>query len=85
MKITTDVKAWAARRNWIPWRCFTRNGRWGTCVSCPRAFDGEPFPEFCQHTDRYDHQLTLKDLAESHERELERAEDMLKRNGYVAG
>lgn len=35
-----------------------RNGRWGTCVSCPRE-DGEVFPEKCEHTKRYDHNLEV--------------------------
>lgn len=84
MKVTTDINAWAARQNWTPWRCFTRNGRWGTCAGCPRAFDGEAFPEFCEFTERYDHQLTLTALTESHERELVKAREMLARNGYIA-
>jgi hypothetical protein len=34
-----------------------RNGRWGTCVLCPREPSGFPHPEQCVETDRYDHQL----------------------------
>ena len=37
---------------------LVRNGRWGTCVSCPRI-DGEVFPEKCEYTKRYDHNLEV--------------------------
>lgn len=43
---------------------FDRNGRWGTCSSCPRNGRGDVFPEYCDYTDRYDHQLTIEGLAE---------------------
>jgi len=33
-----------------------RNGRWGTCVDCPRDARGV-YPERCKHTKHYDHQL----------------------------
>lgn len=33
-----------------------RNGRWGTCAACPRV-EGAVFPERCEFTGRYDHQL----------------------------
>lgn len=46
-----------------------RNGRWGTCVACPRAGDGTVLPELCEHTARYDHNLTMRQLAEMWERE----------------
>ena len=46
---------------------FSRNGRWGTCVDCPRDRELHAFPEFCPFTDRYDHQLTAKELAENFE------------------
>lgn len=33
-----------------------RNGRWGTCVGCPR--DGNSVhPEICSETRRYDHNI----------------------------
>jgi hypothetical protein len=32
---------------------FSRIGRWGTCVACPRDTDGHVYPEFCRYTDRY--------------------------------
>ena len=44
-----------------------RNGRWGTCVDCPRA-QGDwhtAFPERCENTDRYDHQLTAEQLVKA--------------------
>ena len=44
-------------------RSFARNGRWGTCGSCPRDSDGSVYPEFCQETDRYDHNLAIDELA----------------------
>lgn len=34
-----------------------RNGRWGTCVECPRDEHGHAYPERCVHTRRSDHQL----------------------------
>jgi hypothetical protein len=45
---------------------FSRIGRWGTCVACPRDTDGHVYPEFCRYTDRYDHNLTVDELAASH-------------------
>lgn len=42
---------------------FARNGRWGTCVSCPMTSDNKAIPEACENTDRYDHQLTLEQLS----------------------
>lgn len=38
-----------------------RNGRWGTCVSCPRA-ERKVYPELCPNTKRYDHQLTRQEM-----------------------
>jgi hypothetical protein len=49
---------------------FARTGRWGTCADCPRV-EGHAFPEFCQHRTRYDHNLTLKDLATAYRRDIE--------------
>lgn len=43
---------------------FSRNGRWGTCASCPHDTQGNVYPEFCCNTERYDHQLTVDDLTE---------------------
>lgn len=34
-----------------------RNGRWGTCVACPRDKLGKVYPEECAFTERYDHNL----------------------------
>ena len=45
---------------------FSRNGRWGTCVDCPRDADGRAFPEACELTTRYDHMLNLADLVRSY-------------------
>lgn len=45
---------------------FSRNGRWGTCASCPMDSNGMKYPEFCDYTKRSDHQLDVKELAEQH-------------------
>ena len=47
--------------------CYTRNGRWGTCASCPWE-DGKVWPHSCEFTDRPDHQLTLDALVAQIER-----------------
>ncbi len=44
-------------------RQFMRNGRWGTCVGCPRDKQNRAYPEFCSSTKRYDHQLNVDELA----------------------
>lgn len=36
---------------------LARNGRWGTCSGCPEDHNGVIYPERCQFTDRYDHNL----------------------------
>lgn len=46
-------------------RQFSRNARWGTCGRCPRDSAGYAYPEFCEYTERYDHQLTAAGLAEN--------------------
>jgi len=46
-------------------RQFSRNGRWGTCVGCPRDSHGNAYPEFCSLTSRYDHQMTASELADA--------------------
>ena len=43
---------------------FSRNGRWGTCASCPRDSDGKVYPESCENTKRYDHNLDFDGLVE---------------------
>lgn len=43
---------------------FSRNGRWGTCVDCPRDSQGRAYPEFCCNTKRTDHLLKAESLAE---------------------
>lgn len=40
---------------------IARNGRWGTCGACPRDHMGKVFPERCDYTDRYDHNLKPQD------------------------
>lgn len=42
---------------------YIRIGRWGTCSDCPVS--DKKYPEFCKYTDRYDHQLDGKAIAES--------------------
>ena len=49
-------------------RQASRNGRWGSCVACPQDSNGHEYPEFCVYTNRYDHQLTINELAETWER-----------------
>lgn len=54
-----------------PWmkkhfRCFSRNGRWGTCGECPEWWSDEVRPEDCVNTKRYDHQLDIDSLVEQH-------------------
>ena len=46
-------------------RQFSRNGRWGTCVGCPRDTQGNAYPEFCPNTKRYDHNMTAEELADA--------------------
>jgi hypothetical protein len=51
-----------------PFLQFSRNGRWGTCVDCPRDSQYRVYPEFCKETKRYDHQLTVEELADAFNR-----------------
>lgn len=44
-------------------RQFSRNARWGTCADCPRDSSNNAYPEFCQNTNRYDHNLNVDALA----------------------
>lgn len=37
---------------------IARNGRWGTCVECPRDALHRAYPEQCKHTSRYDHNIS---------------------------
>ena len=48
---------------------FSRNGKWGTCVDCPRDTNRNVYPEFCEHRDRYDHCLTIDQLVTSYKSE----------------
>jgi hypothetical protein len=36
-----------------------RNGRWGSCVDCPRNRDGQTAPERCVNKRRYDHDIEI--------------------------
>ena len=49
---------------------FSRNGRWGTCVDCPRDSNGNAYPELCHNTDRQSHQLDVDSLAMAHKAHL---------------
>ncbi len=51
------------RHNFI---MFSRNGRWGTCVDCPKDSTNMVYPEFCVNTERYDHHLNVDSLAENY-------------------
>lgn len=53
-------------------RVLARCGRWGTCVACPRDEESHVYPEFCGYTERYDHQLTIDELADSIKRSAKR-------------
>jgi len=53
---------------------FARNGRWGTCVDCPRDTIGHVYPEFCSNTERSDHRLTIDGLVEQHKSYVARVE-----------
>lgn len=57
--------AYALRERADAFRQFSRNGRWGTCVACPRDTRGDAYPEFCAFTERYDHLLNAQSLAEN--------------------
>lgn len=64
-----DQTRYALRETADSFRQFSRNGRWGSCVGCPRDSEGHAYPEFCADTDRYDHKITASELArvfESH-------------------
>lgn len=43
-------------------RQFSRNGRWGECMECPRDNDGHAYPEFCSNTHSKDHHMTIDQL-----------------------
>lgn len=49
---------------------FARNARWGTCSGCPVDGNGDKKPELCAFTRRYDHNLTIDDLAFQVKRDL---------------
>lgn len=49
---------------------FARNARWGTCAGCPVDDNGDAKPELCRFTQRYDHNLTIDDLAFQVKRDL---------------
>jgi hypothetical protein len=42
---------------------FSRNGRWGTCASCPQDGYGRKLPELCEFTEQPDHQFDIDGLA----------------------
>lgn len=46
-------------------RQFSRNGKWGTCCECPRDRENHAYPEYCQHKDRYDHELDVDALSKN--------------------
>jgi len=56
-------------------RQFSRNGRWGTCVACPRDRERHAYPEYCEHAQRYDHQLTAEELARTYRSYHDRARE----------
>jgi hypothetical protein len=73
------VKSIAAQRTLKIWsgsfELFARNGRWGDRGGCPRDAASNVHPEFCADTDRHDHQLKAKDLADAYDREYKLQHD----------
>lgn len=68
MRVPLDERtAYALRERADSFRQFSRNARWGTCVGCPLDTAGHAYPEFCEYTEHYDHQLTAASLAENFE------------------
>lgn len=61
----------ALKKHRAQFQMFARNGRWGTCNDCPRDFMDNVYPEFCKNTERYDHQLSLTELAEQYQYSLD--------------
>lgn len=50
---------------------YSRNGRWGTCVECPRdQGQQQAFSESCAETTRYDHRLNFDALMEQNNSRL---------------
>lgn len=76
-----DCNAKAANKLKPRFDMFARIGRWGTCVDCPCDNLGVYYPELCVHTDRGDHHLGMKDLAESYMNEVSRQEALKARLG----
>ncbi len=62
-------------------RQASRNGKWGTCGGCPRDTHGNAYPEFCECRDRYDHHLTIDQLADAWKRYLKSENDKEQNNG----
>ena len=55
-----DYMKWEGKH----WDSFMRNGRWGTCGSCPHDGSGRVLPELCKNTSESDHNLTLEQLVQ---------------------
>ena len=68
MKALPDNIAIALAHTREAFACFMRNGRWGTCGSCPRLADGMVVPELCPNTEGSDHHLTLEGLVDQYNR-----------------
>lgn len=49
---------------------FSRTGKWGTCVACPRDSNRAAYPEFCGFKERHDHELDIDALAKAHKNYL---------------
>lgn len=65
-----DPRAHAAAELRGPLADFSRNGRWGTCGSCPCDGYGRKLPELCSFTARHDHQLDVDALTSRFKREV---------------
>lgn len=72
--LANDCKARTAKKQKERIEMFARIGRWGTCCDCPTDGLGNYYPELCKNTNRPDHHLTAKDLADSFDSELKRQE-----------
>jgi hypothetical protein len=44
-------------------KIFSRLGRCGCCAGCPVDVEGNIYPEFCENTEMYDHNLDIDWLA----------------------
>lgn len=65
MTLTPEQAIRMAQSNW--WSGMAPRDVAMFRLGCPRDSAGHAYPEFCKDTNRYDHQLTAMQLAESFE------------------